>query len=256
MSLENMRAAYLAVKANRGAPGVDGVEVQEMEKHLREHWESIRSKLLEGRYQPAAVWAVEIPKASGGVRLLGIPTVIDRMMQQAIQQEMGPTFEEGFSENSYEFRPMCSAHDAVKAGRDFVASGKRWVVDIDLKSFFDQANHDRLMTMISRKVRDKRVLSLIGRYGLYHGNLRNQATESRLIQPPDAENRTSGGVGALTGETPVKATRSFNLLVQPDSAHAKAVKTAQTVETKRRWVIRGIEEFIVWSRSVWRRRAE
>jgi RNA-directed DNA polymerase len=164
VSPENMRAAYLAVKANRGAPGVNGMEVQEMEKHLRKHWESIRSKLLEGGYQPAAVRAVEIPKASGGVRQLGIPTVIDRMIQQAIQQEMGPTFEEGFSENSYGFRPMRSAHDAVKAGREFVASGKKWVVDIDLKSFFDQVNHDRLMTMIGRKVRDKRVLSLIGRY--------------------------------------------------------------------------------------------
>jgi group II intron reverse transcriptase/maturase len=161
---ENMKAAYLAVKANRGSCGVDGMEVQEMEKHLREHWESIRSKLLEGRYQPAAVRAVEIPKASGGKRLLGIPTVIDRMIQQAIHQEMGPTFEEGFSENSYGFRPMRSAHDAVRAGQGFVASGKKWVVDIDLKSFFDQVNHDRLMTMVGRKVRDKQVLSLIGRY--------------------------------------------------------------------------------------------
>jgi RNA-directed DNA polymerase len=164
VSPENMRAAHLAVKANGGAPGVDGMEVQEMEKHLHEHWEKIQSKLLEGRYQPAAVRAVEIPKASGGVRGLGIPTVLDRMIQQAIHQEMGPTFEEGFSENSYGFRPGRSAHDAVRAGQGFVASGKKWVVEIDLKSFFDQVNHDRLMTMIGRKVRDKRVLSLIGRY--------------------------------------------------------------------------------------------
>jgi RNA-directed DNA polymerase len=160
----NMRAAYLAVKANGGAPGVDGMEVEAMKEHLREHWESIRSKLLEGQYRPAAVRAVEIPKANGGKRLLGIPTVVDRMIQQAIHQGMGPTFEEGFSESSYGFRHNRSAHDAVRAGQGYVASGKKWVVDIDLKSFFDQVSHDRLMSMVGRKVRDKRVLALIGRY--------------------------------------------------------------------------------------------
>ena len=164
VSSENIRAAYLAVKANGGSCGVDGMEVGEMKEHLRQHWESIRGKLLEGRYQPAAVRAVEIPKASGGRRLLGIPTVIDRTIQQAIYQVMGPTFEEGFSESSYGFRPKRSAHDAVRAGQEFVASGKKWVVDIDLKNFFGQVSHDRLMTMIGRKVRDKRVLALIGRY--------------------------------------------------------------------------------------------
>lgn len=164
VSPENMRAAYLAVKANRGSSGVDGMKVEEMEAHLRKHEESIVRKLLEGKYQPAAVRAVEIPKASGGKRELGIPTVIDRMIQQAIQQEMGPAFEEGFSKNSYGFRPLRSAQDAVRAGQGFVAEGKKWVVDIDLKSFFDQVNHDRLMRMIGQKVRDKRVLSLIGRY--------------------------------------------------------------------------------------------
>ena len=164
VSAENMRAAYLVVKANGGSSGVDGMEVEEMEAHLCKHGKSIVGKLLEGKYQPAAVRAVEIPKAGGGKRRLGIPTVIDRVIQQAIHQEMGPTFEEGFSQNSYGFRPRRSAHDAVRAGRDLVASGKKWVVDIDLKSFFDQVNHDRLMTMIGRKVRDKRILSLIGRY--------------------------------------------------------------------------------------------
>lgn len=164
VSPENMRAAYLAVKANGGSSGVDGMEVEEMAAHIREHWESIANKLLAGKYQPAAVRAVEIPKGNGGKRLLGIPTVMDRMIQQAIHQEMGPTFEEGFSESSYGFRPGRSAHDAVRAGQGFVAEGKKWVVDIDLKNFFDQVNHDRLMGMIGRKVRDKRVLSLIGRY--------------------------------------------------------------------------------------------
>jgi RNA-directed DNA polymerase len=161
---ENLRAAYLAVKANDGAPGVDGMSVEAMAAHIRAHWENIEAKLLAGKYRPAAVRAVEIPKASGGVRMLGIPNVIDRMIQQAIQQAMGPTFEEGFSASSYGFRPGRSAHDAVRAARDYVAAGKKWVVDIDLRSFFDQVDHDKLMTMVGRKVRDKRLLKLIGDY--------------------------------------------------------------------------------------------
>lgn len=161
---ENLRAAYLAVKANDGAPGVDGMSVDAMNSHIRKHWESMERKLLEGKYQPAAVRAVEIPKNSGGVRMLGIPTVIDRMIQQAIGQRMGPSFEEGFSAHSYGFRPGRSAHDAVRAAREHVVAGKKWVVDIDLKSFFDQVDHDKLMAMVARKVRDKRLLRLIGDY--------------------------------------------------------------------------------------------
>jgi RNA-directed DNA polymerase len=161
---ENLRAAYLAVKANRGAPGIDGMGVGEMKAHLQKHWESIAAKLLGGQYRPAAVRAVEIPKASGGTRRLGIPTVLDRMIQQALQQTLSPTFEEGFSESSYGFRPGRSAHDAVRAAQGYVAAGKSWVVDIDLKNFFDQVNHDRLMGMVAGQVRDKRVLRLIGDY--------------------------------------------------------------------------------------------
>ena len=161
---ENLRAAYRAVKTNAGAPGVDGMGVGEMKSHIQKHWEAIAAKLKAGEYRPGAVRAVEIPKANGGKRLLGIPNVIDRMIQQAILQGMGPTFEEGFSESSYGFRPMRSAHDAVRAAQSHVRAGKIWVVDIDLKGFFDQVNHDRLMTMVGRKVRDKRVLALIGKY--------------------------------------------------------------------------------------------
>lgn len=161
---ENLRAAYLAVKANGGAPGTDGMAVGEMKAYLVKHWESIKGKLLEGQYRPAAVRAMEIPKASGGKRQLGIPTVMDRMIQQALNLALTPTFEEGFSESSYGFRPGRSAHDAVRKAQGYVAAGKSWVVDIDLKNFFDQVNHDRLMTMVARKVRDKRVLKLIGDY--------------------------------------------------------------------------------------------
>jgi RNA-directed DNA polymerase len=161
---ENLQAAYKAVKANDGAAGVDGMEVEEMEGHLRQHWGKIAAKLLEGKYQPAAVRAVEIPKASGGKRMLGIPTVIDRMIQQALLQAIGPIFEKGFSEHSYGFRPGRSAQDAVRKGQDHVKAGKSWVVEIDLKNFFDQVGHDKLMTMVGSKVRDKRILQLIGRY--------------------------------------------------------------------------------------------
>jgi RNA-directed DNA polymerase len=161
---ENIQAAHRAVKANDGAPGVDGMSVAEMAAHIRKHWENIEAKLLAGKYRPAAVRAKEIPKANGGVRMLGIPTVTDRMIQQAILQTMGPVFEADFSENSYGFRPGRSAHDAVRAARQHVVAGKKWVVDIDLKSFFDQVNHDRLMTMVGRKVRDKRLLKVIGDY--------------------------------------------------------------------------------------------
>lgn len=161
---ENLRAAYLAVKANGGAPGIDGMGVGEMQAHIGKHWDSIEVKLLAGKYRPAAVRAVEIPKPNGGKRQLGIPTVMDRMIEQALHQALSPIFEEGFSESSYGFRPGRSAHDAVRAAQGYVVAGKSWVVDIDLKNFFDQVNHDRLMTMVGRKVRDKRVLKLIGEY--------------------------------------------------------------------------------------------
>lgn len=160
----NLQAAYLAVKANGGAPGVDGMEVEELRAHWERHGDVLLGKLLGGTYHPAAVRGVEIPKPKGGKRLLGIPTVLDRMIQQALLQALSPVFDAGFSEASYGFRPNRSAHDAVRAAQGFVAAGKQWVVDIDLKNFFDQVDHDRVMAFVGRKVRDKRVLRLIGEY--------------------------------------------------------------------------------------------
>lgn len=161
---ENMDVAWAAVERNDGAAGVDRKTVAATKLHLREHWPGVREKLINDVYKPAAVRAVEIPKASGGVRTLGIPNVQDRLIQQALHQSLSAVFEPRMSEHSYGFRPNRSAHDAVTAARKYVEEGKKWVVDIDLKSFFDQVSHDRLMNLISPSVGDKRVLRLIGRY--------------------------------------------------------------------------------------------
>lgn len=160
----NLQEAYAKVRGNGGGPGVDGMSVVGLKEHFQKHGESITTKLLAGKYQPAAIKASDIPKGNGGVRTLGIPTVLDRMIQQGIHQVIGPIFDIGFSESSYGFRPNRSAHDAVRKAQEYITSGKKWVVDIDLKSFFDQVNHDRLMTMLGRKVRDKTLLALIAKY--------------------------------------------------------------------------------------------
>ncbi len=161
---ENLKAAWRTVETNRGSAGVDGMNVKCTQEHLRKHWKSAAEKLVAGEYRPAAIRAVEIPKPQGGVRTLGIPNVQDRLIQQAIHQKLSPLWETEFSEHSYGFRPDRSAHDAIRAARRYIQDGKRWVVDLDLKSFFDEVNHDRLMRLIGRKVRDKRLLRLIGNY--------------------------------------------------------------------------------------------
>jgi len=164
LSKENLRACWLKVKANNGAPGVDGLDVLGTEAHLREHWTGIEARLLAGEYKPAAVRAVAIPKSNGGERVLGVPNVQDRLIQQAIHQKLSELWEPTFSRYSYGFRPGRSAHDAVRQGSAYVKAGKRWVADIDLKSFFDEVVHDKLMNLVSAKVRDKRLLRLIGNY--------------------------------------------------------------------------------------------
>lgn len=161
----NMMDALRRVVRNKGSAGVDNMTVDELEGHIRKHWSSIKKALLEGRYIPQPVKRVEIPKPGGkGMRPLGIPTVQDRLIQQALQQVMTPLFDPEFSENSYGFRAGKSAHQAVKAAQRFACDGKRWVVDMDLEKFFDRVNHDILMSRVSRKIEDKRVLNLIRRY--------------------------------------------------------------------------------------------
>jgi RNA-directed DNA polymerase len=161
---ENLQKAYSRVMSNKGAAGVDGMSVEDLKRYLQGHWAEIKEALLKGRYQPQAVRLVEIEKASGGMRQLGIPTVVDRLIQQALHQVLSPLFEPDFSESSYGFRPGRSAHQAVKKARDYVREGRRWVVDLDLEKFFDRVNHDILMTRVVRKIKDKRVLRLIRGY--------------------------------------------------------------------------------------------
>lgn len=161
---ENCRVALAAVKRNRGAAGIDHMEVVQLEGHLEQHWPKIRQKLLAGSYVPSPVRRVEIPKPDGGTRRLGIPTVLDRFIQQLMLQVLTPIFEPRFSAHSYGFRPGRSAHDAVRAARGYAQAGREWVVDIDISKFFDQVNHDILMNRVAQVVRDKRMLHLIGKY--------------------------------------------------------------------------------------------
>lgn len=161
----NMLAALHRVERNKGAAGVDGMTVADLRANLKEQWPTVRESLLAGNYAPKPVLRVEIPKPDGkGVRKLGIPTVMDRLIQQALHQVMQPIFDPGFSGSSYGFRPGRSAHDAVKQARAYVRDGRRWVVDLDLEQFFDRVNHDILMARVARKVKDRRVLRLIRNY--------------------------------------------------------------------------------------------
>ena len=160
----NLWRAYERVVQNKGAAGVDGLTVTEFKAWLQQHWPSVKAALLAGDYVPAAIRKVEIPKPNGGVRTLGIPTVLDRLVQQALLQILQPQFEPAFSEHSYGFRPGRNAWQAVRRAQSYLKEGRRWVVDLDLEKFFDRVNHDILMSRIARRIKDERVLKLIRRY--------------------------------------------------------------------------------------------
>ena len=177
---ENMFRAYEQVVSNKGAAGIDGMTVEQLKPYLQEHWAKIKEELLKGEYQPQPVRCVEIPKPQGGMRQLGIPTAVDRLIQQALHQVLSPVFELGFSESSYGFRPGRSAHQAVRQARAYVEEGRRWVADLDLEKFFDRVNHDVLMSRLARRISDKRALRTIRRYlqaGMMTGGVVSLRTE-------------------------------------------------------------------------------
>ncbi|MGO5091036.1 group II intron reverse transcriptase/maturase [Clostridium sp. LCP25S3_F10] len=164
LSRQNMQLAYKRVVANKGTSGIDRMTVYELKQFLIDNWVTIKENIFKGKYKPQAVRRVEIVKPNGGVRLLGIPTVLDRLIQQAIAQELRIIYNEDFSLSSYGFRPKRSAHDAIRQAEKYINEGNRWVVDIDLEKFFDKINHDILMYKLSKKIKDKRVLKLIRTY--------------------------------------------------------------------------------------------
>jgi len=174
----NLQEALEAVKRNKGGAGIDGRSIAETEQHLKQHWDTIEAKLRQGNYVPSPVKAVTIAKPNGGERVLGIPTVQDRIIQQAMQQILTVKFDRGFSQYSYGYRPYCSAQEAVKQAQKFVQQGKSWVVDIDITAFFDEVNHDILLHQISQKISDRQVLGLIRTY-LRAGVVKNGKEERR-----------------------------------------------------------------------------
>lgn len=161
---QNLNDAWLRVKANKGSAGVDTVTIDQFTQHFRQHEPRLKDQLLTGTYQPSPVRGVKIPKPNGGQRQLGIPTVLDRVIQQAILQILQPAFEENFEDNSYGFRPKRSAHQAIKASQQYIQNGYNWVIDMDMEKFFDRVNHDRLMARLARDIEDKRLLRILRAY--------------------------------------------------------------------------------------------
>src|SRR5438552_14419863 len=183
---ENLKAALRQVKGNKGSAGVDGITVNQLPDYLKQHWPAIREQLLNGTYEPKPVRRVEIPKPDGGVRKLGIPTVLDRFIQQAVMQVLQRRWDRTFSEHSYGFRPGRSAHQAVGAAQRYIAAGYRWCVDLDLEKFFDLVSHDKLMARIATRISDRHRVKLIRAF------LKAGVMEGGLVSPVD-EGTPQGG---------------------------------------------------------------
>ncbi|MEK7755616.1 MAG: group II intron reverse transcriptase/maturase [Planctomycetota bacterium] len=239
---ENMSRAYGQVLANKGAGGVDGMTVQQLRDYLKAHWPDIREQLLGGAYKPRPVRRVEIPKPDGGVRTLGIPTVLDRLIQQAILQVLTPLWEPTFSTHSYGFRPKRSAHQAVAAAQAYIAEGRTWVVDLDLEKFFDRVNHDRLMARLAWRVGDKRLLRLIRAY------LNAGVMEDGLVSPTTEGTPQGGPLSPLLsnivldeldrelehrGHAFVRYADDCNIYVRSEKAGQRVMKSVSDFITRR-----------------------
>src|SRR3977135_4501739 len=227
---DNLRKALAQVKRNKGAPGIDGMSVDDLAPYLKEHWPAIRAQLLDGTYQPQPVRRVEIPKASGGTRPLGIPTVLDRLIQQAVMQVLQAGWDGTLSEASFGFRPGRSAHQAVQRAPELIASGHDHVVDIDLEQFFDRVNHDILMGLVAKRVADKRILKLIrgfsdrGRAGGWVGRpdgRRYAARRAALAAVVELDARRAGqGTGDARPQLRALCRRLQHLRAQPAGRRA------------------------------------
>jgi len=177
LDIRNVQKTFKQVTANKGAGGIDGMQTDELRDYLNTNWQTLRTDVLQGNYHPEAIRKVEIPKGSGGVRVLGIPTVIDRLLQQAISQCLSLKYEGDISSNSYGFRPNRNAHQAVLQAQANLNEGYTWIVELDLEKFFDKVNHDKLMSLLSVKIKDKRILKLIRSY------LTSGFMENGLVSP-------------------------------------------------------------------------
>ena len=180
---DNLFRALKQVQSNGGSPGMDGMTVEELAPYLKEHWPRLKQALLEGTYQPQPVKRVEVPKPQGGIRKLGVPTVVDRFIQQAVMQVLQAQWDPTFSDSSFGFRPGRNAHQAVKRAQSYLKEGYTWVVDMDLEKFFDRVNHDKLMSEVSKRVQDRRVLTLIHRF-LKAGAMEHEALHETVDGVP------------------------------------------------------------------------
>lgn len=239
---ENVSRAYGQVLANKGSAGVDGMTVHQLQDHLEAHWPDIREQLLSGTYKPKAVRRVEIPKPDGGIRKLGIPTVLDRLIQQGILQVLSPMWEGTFSTHTYGFRPKRSAHQAVSAAQAYIAEGRTWVVDLDLEKFFDRVNHDRLMARLASRVTDKRLLRLI------RGYLNAGVMENGLVSPTTEGTPQGGPLSPLLsnivldeldkqlehrGHAFVRYADDCNIYVRSEKAGQRVMKSVSDFITRR-----------------------
>jgi len=236
-----MQRAWQQVRRNKGSAGVDGMTIEAAAPWLREHWQSVKADVLSGRYVPQPVRRVDIPKPDGSKRMLGVPTVLDRLLQQAIAQVLQPVFDPTFSESSYGFRPGRSAHQAVKAAKGYIADGRDWVVDMDLSKFFDRVNHDILMSRLARKVQDKRVLKLI-RGWLESGMMCSGVVTSRQEGTPQGGPLSPLLANILLDELDKRLERAGHRFCRYADDCNVYVRSRRAGERVMRWMRRFLEE--------------